>query len=262
MRPGINPDKPTLVSLIARLRASDFAGSVLAIAASFIGAASVHAADSPAADTPAPDMPPDLVSSDSAAHSKFADALTADHGSPFDAAPSTDANGGDGTGHVLASDGSFWFDANDGSVTDVPVSGNGSHFDIEGVAPVLGDASTNDFGHATEAAFTSANSSAFQYGGAPSIAVSDLHGAPSSHADPVGGNVATTPIVNIAANVPVFSDTTSNVTPAGSAPMLAWIGDLGSGSTNGAGAGSPDHHHHRRRLWRNRRPVAGFGRSW
>ncbi len=287
MRQAADSARFNFISLAGRRRTGGFGSWTIPILASFVAATSAQASDPHAVDRPVSDTPPDSSSNDAVEHSKPADALAAYRasndgpspdnatpghaldGAPAGAAPSTGPDIGDGWSHGLASDGSFWFDANAGLLNGSRAADGSANSATDGFDQIA-DATTDNSVLVTDISFTGANSSSFQYG-APGILVSEPGGAHSSHANTIGaissaasiddvatadklanfGNYAILAAIPHSANAPsptdgantalTSGDPTSAAAPSSpnsGAPVLAWLGDIGSGPANGTGSGS------------------------
>ena len=273
MRETAKPGRSRSISPAARQQPGGLGGWTIALLASFIDAASLHAEDSHAADHPAAAAAADASAADSLARLQSADALTVDHpandgpsadhgafapvrdGGAAVAALATDPGGGDGSDHGLASDGSFWFDANAGMM-DLRPLGDGGVSPADGSAPVA-DAAAADSILITDMGFAAAGSGSFA-SSTPGLLTHDsgaAHSGPAGPAGAIDASGATTPLATVttgpdiaslayfangAPTAAVAGGATSHAAPSSpqsDAPVLAWLGDIGSGPTNGAGSG-------------------------
>jgi VCBS repeat-containing protein len=260
MRQVANVDNFGSISLDGRLPRAGLASTAIGIPTGCTGADTVHGTNPFAVETPVPDTHAETSSNDAVDHAKSVDAPSADQPSIgelssgdatpgrgsddtlFDTASSSiDPGGGDGWDHFLASDGSFWFDtvqntANDPASIAGATNSDAADFALspEAAADNSAALTAGDFAAASPGLFPSP----FQ-DGAPNFLVIDRGAAHSSQADiivAVDGTATKPSDIN---NVPVYNDPGLSgppSSPPSNAPILAWIGDTGAGTSGGGGS--------------------------
>jgi VCBS repeat-containing protein len=236
MRQAANPEKRRLVASLGHARTGDdFAVSAIAILANFIGAAWLVRADANPDDAPLFDTLSVSASGSTVAHANAGDTPAAGRPSSdgasaadalfaplFEAAHDGAASppAADGSNHdwtdVFTSDGSFRFDPDQDAVTDPAAHVGNTNSAAEGFS-TRPDASMHDMPSMAEGSFAAA-ASGLSHSGAPG-------------GDPMAGVTGANgvPAIGAAAALPAGPASQQSQTP-----VLAWLGDIGSGATNGA----------------------------
>ena len=199
----------------------------------FIGAPAGNTADSPA-DA--------LIAGDASGGGPAADNLAP--GPALDdpslpVAPSIAPTGGDDWTSFFTNDDSFSFGAGQNGADDQAV-GDGSAAAAANGLDGLWDVSTGPFDSATDFPLTATSATPIQVNSSAGN-LADFSGQSHGGAEigDIGGGMM--PPANVAGNGPAFTNSNpfgSPPSPTSNAPILAWVGDLGSGASQGGSASS------------------------
>jgi VCBS repeat-containing protein len=260
----------------APFRTFGLSGWAVAILASLIEAATLRATEAPESDHPASDALSGASSTASPTASHVSNSgASAPSGTPghslgsvsahgpdtaiFAAAPSIHEDRADGGGHVLANDGTFWFDAH--SSVHISPDAEDNATSTTGDFSTAADASANISVPIADIVFTGAEASSFDYNG-PGILDTAPGGAHARLAelDPADATIAGAHLTSSESDFGLSQSTNSlgNIPPilgslnqsavgqtasqpaasvgTGTAP-LHWNGDLGSGLADAGSSG-------------------------